>query len=178
MEVPEGESLVLSPHVKKYAPYFIQIVPKTLSEMKEIIGVPDGLHATCGHRKLSLPSAPLRFVGTGGPEADIANAFVRKATEEFIYRDSVSVAAFVPILEGLLPAVVLHVGLFQDLIVRKNSTLTIAREIDRLTVRNVIIEPGGRLVLRGSNLLIKARSFRGGIPKRPAVSVTTQEIAI
>lgn len=162
--VPEGESLVLSPHVDKYAALFVQINPKTMREMKEIIGVPDGLHATSGREKLSLSSAPAKFVGQNGPEAGAANVFVRVAAKEFIYRDSAPMAAFVPQMERLLPSVVLHVALIQDLIVRQNSTLVIPRGVDRLTVRDVTIERGGRLAIRGGNVLIRAQSFRGQLP--------------
>ena len=167
--VSEGESLVLGPHVDKYATLFIQINPKSMREMKEIVGVPDGLHATGGLEKFSLPSAPVRFVGQQGPEAEVANVFVREAAKEFIYRDSVSTAAFVPQMEKLLPIVFLHVGLIQDLIVRQDSTLVIPRGVDRLTVRNVTIERGGRLVIQGSNLLIRAKSLRGPMPLPPDI---------
>ena len=175
--VPEGESLILSPHVDKYATLFVQINPKSMREMKEIIGVPDGLHATGGREKFSLPSAPVRFVGQSGPEAEAANVFVREAAKEFIYRDSVSTAAFVLPMERLLPTVLLHVGLIQDLIVRQNATLVIPRGVDRLTVRNVTIERGGRLVLQGSNVLIRARSFRGQLPSPPRFTLGITTVA-
>jgi len=141
-----------------------------MREMKGIIGVPDGFHATVGREKFGLSFAPVRFIGQEGPEAEAANVFVRAAAEEFIYRDSVSTAAFVPKMETVLADVLLNVVVLRDLIVRRNATLVIPRGVDRLTLRDMTIERGGRLVIKGSNVLIRARSSRGQIPPSPGVT--------
>jgi hypothetical protein len=166
--VSEGETTVLSPSQEKYASLFARIRPNSLEEVKEIIGVPDGLHATSRRGVDDLSPALAQAVRERRREPQAINAFLNAAAKEFIFRDSESAAPFVPHIEQRLEVVVL-VALIQDLTIGKNATLIIPREIDRLTVRNLTIGRGARLVIQGNNLLVYAKALRG--ESRPDIFV-------
>jgi hypothetical protein len=189
LEVDEGETLVLSYQSRRLRASYREFQPKSVDEIKDLLGVPDMpfrrlSEASLMMRELSrvgtadltslsariMPSLPSRVISPDSlkdptvseDEKVEIKKMARSAADAYIYGVSTTVASWKPLIDAYFQVDIprLVIPIFRDITVRTNGTLAIPRNTYVVFANRIQLYGSGKITCSGPTTF-DCTSFEG-----------------
>lgn len=179
--VGEGETRVLSSTAQWCRPFYREVQPKGVAQLKEILGAPASVaHSKCGvpngaSRQHLVNAEDRRLLRTRSlspaslsdeelPEGELAEnlRLARVATEHYVYGDPSALSHWTAVIDAFLnlKGAVLLVPFFNDIVVRDGGTLQVANNTYAVYANRIRLYGSGRIDCQGPTTF-DCTSFEG-----------------
>lgn len=160
IKVEAGECAVLSPDSARFRSYYKQVRPRTIDEVRHVIGLSAEAAKAAAEQGCCRPTAGLTSI----PDAEDldskddearfnARSLAYQAAAQYISSPNPkSLGHWTPVLDKFLDVTksVINVAFLQDIEVADGATLTISANTHAIYARNVVVHRTGRIVCQGS----------------------------
>jgi hypothetical protein len=171
LRVESGETVVLSPSSSRFKAVYERVQPKSISEVRAILGLSESSAKAVARRRCCQPSVAGKAVMTpddlDSPDPAVATrarALAYAVAEEYVRSpDPTHLSSWVPALDrfiGLSQASLNVATFLSDIDVADGATLTISSSTHALRANAVRIHGTGRIVCQG-DLTFKIASLEG-----------------
>lgn len=159
LRVGAGENVTLSPDSPQFGACYLQIRPRTIDEVRKLIGLSEDGAKSARDEASCLPQvacapviSPDDLESTDAEVRERAHDLAHQASREYLRSaDPQHLSPWRPVLNRFLQLSesVLNVAALAEIEVASGATLTISRNTHAVYARNVSIHGAGRIVCKG-----------------------------
>jgi hypothetical protein len=156
LDVPKGQTIVLSPAAPQFHAHYRQIRPQTIDQVRELFWLlrpaPTGVKTHIAEAVAAIGRKPIDIKDLESPDLRVRRTArlqaYQVATEYVRHADVSSLASWKPVLDRylVLNKAVLNIAALLDIVVASGATLQISKDTHAIYARNFIIHGNGRVV--------------------------------